>query len=89
VDEGWRLDRARLEGSLSRWRAHRPDAATTKHVHEFLMDLVMDPRACGQPDDHGVWVGWAGSAGRRVIVVYTIDDRRRRVFVVDISFWDG
>ncbi|MFN8234122.1 MAG: hypothetical protein U0V56_11875 [Actinomycetota bacterium] len=68
ADEGWRLDRARLEGSLSRRRAQRPDAATTKHVHEFLMDLVMDPQACGQPDDHG---------------------RRRRVFVVDISFWDG
>jgi hypothetical protein len=88
ADDDWTLDRARLGEALDRWRAQRPDAVSTKHVHEFLMDLVKDPQSCGRPDEHGVWVGWAGPIGRQTIILYDIDLKRRRVFVADISSWD-
>jgi hypothetical protein len=78
----WKLDRARLDEALVRWRAHDPDRAEQDLVDAFLMDLVTDPYACGREDRDGVWTGWAGL----VLVVYIPDAATRRVFVVDVNY---
>jgi hypothetical protein len=87
-NDDWVLDPQRLDEALAGWRAQQPDAQSRRQVNEFLMDLVLAPMECSQPDEHDVWSGWAGSDARRILIIYNIDLERRRIFVIDIAFWN-
>ena len=82
-------------------RAHLVELLALRFGHAAnLLDHRPESRLCPQSPERRLVVEMQAK-GRHVahceglferaqrLVVFTIDVRRRRVFVVDISFWDG
>jgi hypothetical protein len=86
ISDPWRLDLSLLEAALTLWKRRRR-LGDQRYVDEFLMDLVIDPLACGEEDgDTEVWTGITGPSDRRIVIVYVPTLSTRRVAVADINY---
>ena len=80
----WRLQPDRLAEAIDTWMALGPTTADRERVHEFLMDLVVDPLSRGVEDgDSGIFTGMAGP---HIAVMYVPEPRTRVIVVALIAY---
>ena len=80
----WTLREDRLAEVIGAWQSLDPSRAERGIVHEFLMDLVIDPLRCGVEDgDSGIFMGRASPG---IVVMYVPDFDRREVTVALIAY---
>jgi hypothetical protein len=84
----WTFERRNLVDARARFLATGPDERTRNAVSDWLIAAWEDPLRAGEEDPPASGIFFARVATTNVGVLYTIDPKIDRIYVIDIGALD-
>ncbi len=84
MSTGWSLEPSTLARALARWEATNPTRDEREHLHDWLMDMALDPFVHGE-EDGATGMSFDRIEGTTLGVIYVIDVEARIVSIIDVA----